>query len=124
MQLAVGDLGGQQAQPGEFVVEDVLDRNRAHRVGLEIDHIHEMLRIMLDLPGALGWTQTGVAQADHARVIVGHPLDRARAQAGHDTHEALLALEPRRPQEGVAAEAHSRQRWEEIALVLAALNLL
>ena len=68
--------------------------------------------------------KTGVAQADHARVVVGHPLDRACAQAGDDAHESLFTLEPRRPQEGVTAKAYARQGWEEVTLVFAAFDLL
>ena len=55
----------------------------------EVDGIHHLLGILVDLLGSHLGPKKGMAQRDHAGIVPPYPVHRARAQPEHQPHQAV-----------------------------------
>ncbi len=68
--------------------------------------------------------QPGLARREQDGVVVAQAVDGARAEAGHEAHQAVFAADPRRPAELVVAERHAAERRQVVAAHLRAHHFL
>ncbi len=106
-EIAVALQLGDVAQRRVIGAKHLLHRQGLELVVLQIDQVHELLRIIADAFGRVVRLQGGVAERHRARIIVAHPLDGARPQPPHQAGKAVFAADLRRPAVQVAAEGHT-----------------
>ena len=72
-------------------LEQLAHVDRLEDAGLEVDDVRLLRRVAQGLLGRLVDAQARLAGRDQHRVVVGEAVDRARAEAGHDPQQAVLA---------------------------------
>ena len=108
---------GQEGHAWIVARQELRYRKRFLDVVFQVQYVYEMLRILADLLGSHFGTQCRMAQRNHARVVLGYPIDGARAQAPYEPHQPVLTANACVPAEGVMAERHAGQRREKVLAV-------
>ncbi len=106
------------------LLQQVGDEHRGEAVRVEIDEVHPFRRVAQLLLGRDLRPQARLPRREEHGVVVAQAVDGARAQARHDAHEAVLAVDARRPAELVEAERHAAKRRQEVAADLRADHFL
>ena len=94
--------------------EQILGVDRLEGVGLQVDDVDLLRRIVDDLLRRDVDAQPRLAGRDEHRIIVAHAVDGARAETGNRADEAVLALDPGGPAELVPAERDAGEGGEEV----------
>jgi hypothetical protein len=97
------------------VPDQVVDPHGREGVLVQVQDVHHLRRVTQDLVRRDVHSQLGLSRGHEDGVVVGHPVDRPRAQAGHHADQAVLAADPARPAELVVAEGHAAVGGEEVA---------
>ena len=104
--------------------QQLVDVDRLEAARLEVDDVGLLRRVARGLVRRLVHPQAGLAGGDEHRVVVGQPVDGARAEAGDDPQQPVLALDPRRPAELVVREPDARERGQPVRADARADDLL
>ena len=113
----VRDARRSGAAPGIFGPHSArtsFTRDRLEAPRLHVDDVELSRRVADHLVRRDVDPQPGLARRDQHRVVVAQAVDGARPEAGHETHETVLALDPRRPAELVVGERDAGERRQEV----------
>jgi len=94
--------------------QERLDFHGLEPSGVEVDDVHFFGRIALDFLGRGVGPQVGRTGRNQDGIVVADTVHGAGAEARHQPHEAVFALDARRPAEFVVRKRDARIRREEI----------
>ncbi len=91
---------------------------------LQIDHVYLLLGILLDLFCRDFWTELGMAQWDHPRIVRTHPVDRSGSETQDEPDQPLILLDLWVPGVKVTRKHDPRGKGEKVISEATTNNLL
>ncbi len=97
------------------LAQDLVQRSGAEVVGFQIQQVHPARRVAHHLVRGLVDAQLRLARGQQDRIVVGKPVHGPGPQPGDQAQQAILALDPWRPAQFVAAEGHPGKAGHVVA---------